>query len=261
MSDKFKAWTDRAVAQMRFPWDRAGVRKELLAHLEDREYDYVNHGLTKEEAQANALAAIGDAVETGKLLNKAHSPLLGWAWLVSKLACIGLAVWFAGQFLFGFLLAGVSSEVERWAEKMVMEEPCTYYEEGDLLVESGLTLQQGDYTIVLDHGIVSQGESWLRTTLALRIWTNKPWQTAPLGLERMEMETPEGQIYCWNDYNHDDGTVMLFNLNMYDTGLPVWKAHFHGEYFRAYDPPEWLRFYIPDTDIDFTVWANGEVTR
>lgn len=70
----------RVCAQVRFTPDRAAISAELAAHLEDRA-DALRErdpALTPEEAQARAVAAMGDPEAIGRALNQSHSPLLGW---------------------------------------------------------------------------------------------------------------------------------------------------------------------------------------
>ncbi len=81
--DSIADWLDAAISRMRFIPDRARVRRELADSFADHRDALISAGLSKEEASARALKALGDAEETGKLLNEVHSPLLGWAWIAS----------------------------------------------------------------------------------------------------------------------------------------------------------------------------------
>ena len=85
MAGKFDlyAWADRAARHVRFLPDRAGVRAELRAHLEDRYEALTAGGLDVRAAAEKTVAAMGDADAVGGALNRLHSPLLGWAWLLS----------------------------------------------------------------------------------------------------------------------------------------------------------------------------------
>ena len=70
----------RVCVQVRFTPDRAAISAELAAHLEDRT-DALRErdpALTPEEAQARAVAAMGDPEAIGRALDQSHSPLLGW---------------------------------------------------------------------------------------------------------------------------------------------------------------------------------------
>ena len=77
------AWVERAVKHIRFLPDRFGVRWELQNHMEDRYEALTAGGLDERAAAEQTVAAMGDADEVGRALNRLHSPLLGWAWLLS----------------------------------------------------------------------------------------------------------------------------------------------------------------------------------
>ena len=55
-----------------------GVRAELTAHLEDRAEALKARGVPPEEAEEQAVAAMGDPKRLGKALHKEHWPILGW---------------------------------------------------------------------------------------------------------------------------------------------------------------------------------------
>lgn len=78
----FEEYCRAVSAHIRFKPDRGAVEAELLAHLEDRREALAARGVPEEEAEARAVAAMGDPAETGKALDKCHSPWLGWAYVV-----------------------------------------------------------------------------------------------------------------------------------------------------------------------------------
>lgn len=53
-------WLDAATTEIRFPLDRARVRRELEGHWEDAVDAARGRGLSSAEAEAQALAAMGD---------------------------------------------------------------------------------------------------------------------------------------------------------------------------------------------------------
>lgn len=71
--------------QIYFIFDRDSIEKELKEHLEDSILDLIDDGYPKEEAEIQAVSQMGDPVEVGKQLNKEHHPVLGYAWMVSKI--------------------------------------------------------------------------------------------------------------------------------------------------------------------------------
>ena len=95
--EKTDKWLDKATAAIRFGPDRRAVRSELSAHLEDKALDFqrIFPDLTQEEAQDRAASEMGDPAEIGRELARLHKPLLGYAWLASKVllgVVIGAAV-------------------------------------------------------------------------------------------------------------------------------------------------------------------------
>jgi len=261
VADLFKAWADRAVQQMRFSFDRAPVREELLAHLEDRRQDYIDRGLSEDEAGEQALMAMGDAVETGRLLNKAHAPILGWAWLVSTIVCGLLAfclVLWIGLNRYGDVFA------EFW-EAMVLDEPCRmteWFDEHNVpytFMDDTMTLELGDYTMELDHSFYAVDDVSYEVYLGWQVRTWKPWLEFPKGIYEITVEDSFGNV--WNDRSAREWGKPHAEFYFNTTGgiLPVWQFHLELLYLPGEAFPEWLRFTIPNSNASFTVYLDGEV--
>lgn len=71
-------WLDTATRGIRFKPDRAAVRVELAAHLEDKRADLqrIFPDLSHQEAEVRALAAMGDPEELGRELASIHCGVL-----------------------------------------------------------------------------------------------------------------------------------------------------------------------------------------
>ena len=80
------SWLDTAVGGIRFGPDRAAVREELEAHMEDKAADLqrIFPGISREEAEERTLSEMGDPAEIGKELARVHKPWLGWLWQFSR---------------------------------------------------------------------------------------------------------------------------------------------------------------------------------
>lgn len=65
------------------------IKDELTAHLEDRAEVLEARGMTPDDAQAQAIARMGDPKEIGQAMNKELSMFWGW---VGRLAAIAIAV-------------------------------------------------------------------------------------------------------------------------------------------------------------------------
>ena len=81
----FARFCNAVCEKIRFRPDRPGVYEELLAHLQDSAALLEEEeGMEGAQAAEEAVKRMGDAEEIGILLDKAHSPLLGWLWILSK---------------------------------------------------------------------------------------------------------------------------------------------------------------------------------
>lgn len=82
-------WLDTAVKGVRFGPDRAAVRAELEAHLEDKQADLrrIFPDMTAEEAETRTLEDMGDPAEIGKELARIHKPWLGYLWPGQQMDC------------------------------------------------------------------------------------------------------------------------------------------------------------------------------
>ena len=111
-------WLDTAVGGIRFGPDRAAVREELEAHMEDKAADLqrIFPGISREEAEERALSEMGDPAEIGKELARVHKPWLGWLWRASGVLLALVLIAFLGlNFALGddaFL--GDDSDAEFW---------------------------------------------------------------------------------------------------------------------------------------------------
>ena len=70
----FEYWCGEVLRCVRFKADHAAIRKELSAHYEDHVKDLQRIGYDENLAKTRALAAMGDAEEVGRGLDKAHKP-------------------------------------------------------------------------------------------------------------------------------------------------------------------------------------------
>ena len=85
-------WCRKVTDQVAFWPDRAAIRRELLDHLADGTADLERIGFEKKLAEERTLAAMGDPVEVGRALNRAHKPWLGWLWQLSRGLVLALVI-------------------------------------------------------------------------------------------------------------------------------------------------------------------------
>lgn len=81
-------WLDYAVAGLKFSPDRSRVRQELLDHYTDRYSHYEDCGIPIMDAVELALADMGSAKETGKLIQSVHRPWLSITLRIVRIAFV-----------------------------------------------------------------------------------------------------------------------------------------------------------------------------
>lgn len=91
--------------QIRCKQARDEVLEEIRSHIEDQEGVYISEGLTREEAEEEAVREMGDPVEAGAALDLIHRPRMAWGWM----ALIGV-LYGAGYVLLSLLQTNFSEE-------------------------------------------------------------------------------------------------------------------------------------------------------
>ncbi|MCI8539037.1 MAG: hypothetical protein HFF18_10330 [Oscillospiraceae bacterium] len=95
------AYCAQVCARVRFRPARAAIARELAGHIEDRKEAWNASGLSPEEAEAKAIAAMGDPAELGKALDRAHPCV--WSYLFWVLKPVTIAVCACCFFYFALL--------------------------------------------------------------------------------------------------------------------------------------------------------------
>lgn len=75
---RLKVWSESAVSGILFAPDRKKVQQELYDHMLDRYEALIEQGLNQEEAEKQAVAAMGDSWETARQLAAVHRPFWGY---------------------------------------------------------------------------------------------------------------------------------------------------------------------------------------
>lgn len=103
------------VEQVRCRRMRPILAAELLSHIEDQKQDYMDEGISEEEAEYMAVEQMGDPVETGSAFDRVHRPKMDWKamGMVLAAALIGVVLYgilyrkgIVGQYLFMNFLKG-----------------------------------------------------------------------------------------------------------------------------------------------------------
>lgn len=85
-------WLDTAMGQVRCKPEHKAIRAELLGHLEDKEQYFLDSGMEPREAARAAVEAMGDPVEIGKELDKAHPVFWGRLYTLTKAVIVLLCL-------------------------------------------------------------------------------------------------------------------------------------------------------------------------
>lgn len=85
-------WLDTAMDQVRCKPEHKAIRAELLGHIEDKEQYFLDSGMEPSQAVRAAVDAMGDPVEVGKELDKAHPFVWGKLYTVCKVVIMLLCV-------------------------------------------------------------------------------------------------------------------------------------------------------------------------
>ncbi len=88
----WKEYLDEVTSYVKFKYDRREIFCELAEHMEDRYEDFLEDGMEEEKAKCATIACMGEAKEVGEELDKEHSPLLGWVYLILKRFCILMVI-------------------------------------------------------------------------------------------------------------------------------------------------------------------------
>lgn len=153
----FDPFLNAVCSHVRYRPARAGIASELWNHLSDRMEAFQAQGLPLEEAEARAVAAMGDPDELGKALDRAHPCVWSYLYLVLRPVTVLICVLVFGSFLLdtGVLLYN-------------MAVPLPMYD-GELAVvryaEPDLSLTLGDHHITIQRAYqLENGEVYVDYT-------------------------------------------------------------------------------------------------
>ena len=150
-------WLDEACRPLRYKPDREAAYKELKDHYQDHREYLLEQGAYPGAAERQALEAMGDPAETGRLLSAAYQPVLTFFWRLSRWLLIVLAVL--------VVFAGVLRIVRRGDQKWFVKDPedqilssMAFYKDEDpdtKIVEGhcGGTAELGEYKFTITRAI------------------------------------------------------------------------------------------------------------
>jgi len=252
----YLSWLETVGKQMHFPPDRKAVLAELADHMSDRRSDFMEQGMSPIEASDAVAAVMGDPVEVGHSMNRLHNPVLGWIWFLFKRLFLVLAVSLVCLVVFqAYELAWLfpPKQCVNGCDRLSYAVDVVGADREMIRLKSGAAVQAGVYALSVDHGFWMKGTAGQAVSVGLRIDYPSVFDLPPAGFAvRLEAEDDLG-----NRIDPESiGTGLLYQPDP----SPPRDELFH-IYVRLEDdlPRQWLRFYIPGTDFDLTVYADGRV--
>ena len=195
MDPAWRGWCRAAVEQVRFWPDHDSIAKELAAHLEDHRADLERLGYDRPLATERTLRAMGDPVEVGRALDRAHKPALGWLWKISRwLVMLALAVCLLNAW--SAVWNRQLPDVGAWLEPAYDEVFCSY---GYQRLACPPPFQTGAYTIEVEQVLYDRDQETGRgnLTVGLRSCTWKFWLEGPVLGRYLEAADSSGARYTW----------------------------------------------------------------
>ena len=194
-----KTWAMAAVKDIISQQERESAQQELWDHILDHKDALLAAGFSREEAERQAIAAMGDPEETAKLLRRAHQPILTRLVQAARACCIGLAVIVALSMLFS--LMAKDDLMPRWFEgKPYPDDQAWFFEQpvDDSILfrrvcrpEAALPI--GDYTLRVDKAAVVQYADRWEVHLLTEFDGKYLWQDPPVIGRRLSM-TSDGAV-------------------------------------------------------------------
>lgn len=210
-------WLYIATRGIRFRPDRAAVRRELEAHLEDKQADLrrIFPEMSQEEVERRAVESMGDAWEVRKQLAKIHKPWLGYLWRLSQVLAVLACLWLVsfGLFRGEDAYLGDDGYSELWdvdnlpGTAVMGDQDDRRYLPGDdprqlLALEIGQTEHVGGQNVSLRRAALWQGDNRRELYLYLRVDTWRFWERGVLREEWMKVTDDRGNCYALEEGNY-----------------------------------------------------------
>ena len=232
MRNSFQIWVNAVCEQVRFRPDHRRIEFELRDHYEDHVRDLLRLGRPRELAEERALAAMGNAQEVGRALDKVHKPWLGWLWEASRALALVLAVLAAVTL---FWTAGLNSLAERTIDELTWEEPPVSAANVSR-DHATLWAAPGDGTEA-DGRTAAEVRLWLkyRDPLVPRragtwhfSWRDERGELAPYEYDYITRTWPEGRYWTYSGEGSSSGwTRFTWTARLALDGPPRWAEVSH----------------------------------
>lgn len=168
----------QVLKQIHYIFDHNKIEEELNQHFEDSIQDLMEDGLSREEAEQQAVKHMGDPVEAGKLLNQEHNPLLGYLCMISTVILVPLGIFvsiIAVIFLTTFITQLTPTTIDTNAEAISL----------DIDVDLSTHKVKIDNLYLLENG---------ECTLTYRSWTKFHYSRAGRSSDLFYLEDYNGNV-------------------------------------------------------------------
>ena len=190
-------WLDTAMDQVRSRPEHKAIRAELLGHIEDKEQYFLDKGMEPRDAAKAAVEAMGDPVEVGKELDRAHP--VWWAKLYTAAKVVIIILCIMMLFCTVDYFAGSGSLYALWQNhplKIEQTDPYSIGGEDTVILDveqESITLS--GYTFEVKQAywspkVYSGEENVLEVDV--KVSNPRPWAVTPLFVNRMQMNADEG---------------------------------------------------------------------
>lgn len=182
------AYCGAVCAHIRFKPDHAAITEELSGHILDHRDVLMEQGLSRWEAEAQAVAAMGDPAEVGKALNNEHNWLLGWfqlwfhrLFLVGMVCLAILMLRYALPTLSSLLPHREQGYVFNWAT--LIDSDITYDQQISqnalLDYRPEVSVRTEDYTFTVTRAVLRKGSEFLHLDYILKVTHWNPQNANP----------------------------------------------------------------------------------
>lgn len=184
-------WLDTAMGQVRSKPEHKAIRAELLGHMEDKEQYFLDAGMELRDAAKAAVDAMGDPIEVGKELDRAHP--VWWGKLYTGCKAVIVLLCFVMLFCIVDYAAQYDLDglVQNYPLGIKQTDPHARGGEGVLILDveqEPVTLS--GYTVKVTQAYwspkVYSGEENI-LEVDVKVSNLRPWASSPLFMGRMEM--------------------------------------------------------------------------
>ena len=247
MRSNFQIWVNAVCEQVRFRPDHKAIEEELRVHYEDHVKDLLRLGRSRELAEERALAAMGDAREVGRALDRVHEPWLGWLWKASRtllLALVLLTLAAALQNSGGKNLLYRTQAEWNWEEppasavSVELEHGTLYAAPGDVTEEDGHTMAEVRLWMKMRDPLAALGGVWPWQFT----WRDDRGELSRFRYDEIARTWPESR--CWN---------------LVGKGTSSGWTRFRQTVLLTLDgPPRWAEISYPLSGQDWTLRVEWE---